>query len=148
MSASLFEVRESPIAGRGAFANQPIRRGTRIVEYLGERISQEEADQRYDDTQYEHPHVLLFSVDDQTVIDAGVGGNEARFINHSCDPNCRSVTRGGRVHIYAIRDISPGDELTYDYQLTRDGISDEEAYTLYVCHCGSANCRGTMLAPK
>ncbi len=148
MSATLFEVRSSPISGQGAFAVSRIRKRTRIIEYLGERISQDEADRRYDDTLVEHPHVLLFSVDDRTVIDAGVGGNDARFINHSCDPNCRSITRSGHVHIYAIRDIATGEELTYDYNLTREGVSDDEVYTRYACRCGSTKCRGTMLAPK
>lgn len=148
MSDSPFEIRASPIAGQGAFAIRSIRKGTRIVEYLGERISQAEADRRYDDTLVENPRVLLFTVDHRTVIDAGVGGNDGRFINHSCAPNCKSVTRRGRVHIWAIRDIAPGEELTYDYNLTREGISDEEASTRYACRCGAATCRGTMLAPK
>lgn len=148
MPNSLFEIRTSPIAGVGAFAVRPIRKGTRIIEYLGERIGQDEADRRYDDSLTEHPRVLLFSVDDRTVIDAGVNGNEARFINHSCEPNCRSVTRRGRVHIWAIRDISVGEELTYDYSLTREGIGDDEAYTRYACQCGAPTCRRTMLAPK
>jgi SET domain-containing protein len=148
MSDSPFEIRSSPIAGEGAFAVRPIRKGTRIIEYLGERVSQAEADRRYDDTLVEHPLVLLFTVDDRTVIDAGVGGNEARFINHSCEPNCKSVTRRRRVHIWAIRNISPGEELTYDYNLTRDGITDEEAYTRYACRCGASACRGTLLALK
>ncbi len=148
MPDRLFEIRASPIAGQGAFAIRRIRKGTRIIEYLGERISQDEADRRYDDTLVEHPRVLLFSADDRTVIDAGVNGNEARFINHSCEPNCRAVTHRRRVHIWAIRDISPGEELTYDYNLTREGISDDEAYSRYACHCGAPDCRGTMLAPK
>jgi len=148
MSDSPFEIRTSQIAGQGAFAIRPIRKGTRIVEYLGERISQAEADRRYDDTLVENPRILLFTVDARMVIDAGVGGNDACFINHSCEPNCKSVTRRGRVHILAIRNIVPGEEHTYDYNLTRDGISDEEAYTRYACRCGSPMCRGTMLAPK
>jgi SET domain-containing protein len=147
MPDSLFEVRPSPIAGEGAFAVRPIPKGTRVIEYLGERISQVEADRRYDDTLVEHPRVLLFTVDERTVIDAGVGGNNARFINHSCEPNCKSVTRRGRVHIWAIRSISAGEELTYDYNFTRDGIGDDEAVTRYGCRCGAPTCRGTMLAP-
>lgn len=147
MPDSLFEIRSSPIAGQGAFAVRPIPKGTRVIEYLGERISQDEADRRYDDTLVEHPRVLLFTVDDRRVIDAGVGGNAARFINHSCEPNCKSVTRRGRVHIWAIRRISAGEELTYDYNLTREGIGDEEALTRYACRCGAPSCRGTMLTP-
>src|SRR5512142_1594416 len=93
----LFEVRSSAIQGLGAFAAAPIRKGTRIVEYLGERISPDEADRRYDDDASEHPRVLLFTVDSKTVIDAGVGGNEAQFINHSCEPNCAAVTIKKRI---------------------------------------------------
>ncbi len=148
MPDSLFEIRSSQISGQGAFAIRRIRKGSRIIEYLGERISQDEADRRYDDTLIEHPRVLLFSVDDRTAIDAGVNGNEAQFINHSCEPNCRAVTKRGRVHIWAVRDILPGEELTYDYNLTRDGVGDDEAYRRYACHCGAPSCRGTMLAPK
>src|SRR6202007_1689906 len=85
------EVRESPLHGLGVFATARIARGERILEYRGERVSHEEADRRYD---HKHPgdnHTLLFTVDAHTVIDAGVGGNEARFVNHSCEPNCESV---------------------------------------------------------
>ncbi len=148
MPNPFFEVHASRIAGQGAFALQRIRKGTRLIEYVGERISQNEADRRYDDTVQEHPRVLLFTVDAHTVIDAGVGGNEARFINHSCEPNCRSETRRGRVHIWTIRDIARGEELTYDYNLTRDGIEEAEALSRYACNCGAPSCRGTMLAPK
>ncbi len=148
MRYPLLEVRRSAIAGLGAFALRRIRKGTRIIEYAGERISQAEADRRYDDTQLDHPRVLLFSVDDETAIDAGVNGNDARFINHSCEPNCRAVTRRGRIYIWAIKNISPGDELTYDYNLTREGLGEQEARDRYACHCGTPTCRGTMLAPK
>src|SRR3989304_5846559 len=88
MTNSYFEVRNSSIQGQGAFAARPIRKGKRIVEYVGERISPQEADARYDDDQSERPHVLLFTVDKKTVIDAGVGGNAARFINDPCEQNC------------------------------------------------------------
>ena len=115
MYKPLFEVRQSPIQGFGAFATQRIRKGARVIEYLGERISAEEGDRRYSD-EAEHPHVLLFVVDDDTVIDAGVNGNEARFINHSCEPNCKSVTIRKRVYIEAIKNIKVGEELGYDYE--------------------------------
>ena len=143
-----FEVRASPIQGMGGFAIRSIRKGTRIVEYLGERISHEAADARYDDSERgEHPHVLLFTVDKQTVIDAGVGGNEARFINHSCEPNCEAVIESRRVFIEALRTIAPGEELTYDYRLERQEDTEEEERR-YACRCGKATCRGTMLAPR
>ena len=82
------------------------------------------------------------------VIDASVDGNEARFINHSCDPNCESVIEGGRVFIDAASRSRSGVELTYDYAYTRDGSETEEEETgLYGCRCGSKKCRGTILAP-
>src|SRR5690242_380497 len=82
-----FELRTSEIQGTGAFAIRTIRKGTRIIEYLGQRISWRTADKRYDDEKMSRHHTFLFTVDDKTVIDAAVNGNEARFINHSCDPN-------------------------------------------------------------
>lgn len=146
--SDLFELRRSPIQGTGAFAIQPIPRGTRLIEYLGERISQKEADSRYDDDEEEHPHVLLFSVDRGVAIDAAVGGNDARFFNHSCDPNCDAVIEKRRVFLETMRDVEPGEELTYDYSLTRDGLDDEESERRYACHCGARHCRGTMLEPR
>ena len=82
------------------------------------------------------------------VIDAAVGGNDARFINHSCAPNCEAINDKQRIYIEAIRDIAEGDELTYDYAYERDGTEDEEWENLYVCKCGAPTCRGTILAPK
>ena len=92
--------------------------------------------------------MLLFSVDRRTVIDAGVRGNDARFINHSCEPNCEAVTDNRRVYIEALRDIQVGEELLYDYNLTRHDDDAENLEQRYACHCGAKTCRGTMLAPK
>ena len=143
-----FVLRRSSIQGRGAFATRPIKRGTRIIEYTGERISHEEADRRYDDGGMGRHHTFLFSVDSKTVIDAAIDGNDARFINHSCAPNCEAVDERKHIYIEAIRDIAPGEELTYDYAYERDGTEDEEWERLYVCKCGAPTCRGTILAPK
>ena len=143
-----FELRRSKIQGRGAFATRPIKKGTRIIEYVGERISHPEADKRYDDSGMGRHHTFLFSVGRSMVIDAAVGGNDARFINHSCAPNCEAIEDKKRIYIEAIRDIAEGDELTYDYAYERDGTEDEEWEKLYVCKCGAATCRGTILAPK
>jgi SET domain-containing protein len=142
-----FELRGSSIQGRGGFATRPIRRGTRIIEYTGERISHDESDRRYDDTGMGRHHTFLFSIDKSTVIDAAVDGNEARFINHSCAPNCEAIDERKRIYIEAIRDIAPGEELTYDYAYERDGTEDEEWERLYLCKCGAPTCRGTILAP-
>lgn len=142
-----FELRRSPIQGRGAFATRRIRPGTRIVEYLGEHVSRDEGDRRYDDEHMGRHHTFLFALDDGSVIDAAVGGNEARFINHSCDPNCQAIEEDGRIFIEAIRNIQPGTELTYDYAYERTDDHTDEDEALYVCRCGARNCRGTILAP-
>ncbi len=148
-SAPSIQVRPSSIQGMGVFALRPIRKGTRIVEYVGERISHEESDRRYNDDATDRPHTFLFIVDDETVIDAAVDGNEARFINHSCAPNCESVIEDGRVWIEAICDIAPGEELGYDYMLERPGRYRREYEQQYACHCGAPTCRGILLVkPK
>ncbi len=146
-AAPLYEVRRSKVHGRGVFALRRIRKGTRIIEYLGDRISHAEADQRYEDHDENDNHTFLFSVDRGLVIDAGVGGNEARFINHSCEPNCESVIEHRRVFIDALRDIAPGEELNYDYQIGRERGDPPNVDEIYACRCGSAKCRGTMLWP-
>jgi len=143
-----FEIRESDIAGKGAFALQFIAPGVRLIEYTGERVSHEVADARYAAEEAAgNYHTVLFSVDDKTVIDAGVNGNDARFFNHSCDPNCQSRIVRGRVYLETIRDIEPGEELTYDYEIPREGESDEVAREKYPCFCGATRCRGTLLLP-
>ena len=143
----MFELRKSGIQGRGAFATRRIRKGTRIIEYIGERISSEEGDERYDDSAMGRHHTFLFSLDDGTVVDAAVGGNDARFINHSCDPNCEAVIEKGHIYIDALRTIQPGEELGYDYAYERSDDHTEDDEKLYKCKCGSDNCRGTILAP-
>jgi len=139
------EVRRSAIHGRGIRATRRIQPGMRVIEYVGERISAAEAGARYDDDAMDGHHTFLFEVDEDTFIDAGRRGNEARFINHSCDPNCASYLQDGRVYIETIRNVQPGVELTYDYSYTRDGRRAAGWAELYRCRCGAANCRGTML---
>lgn len=124
-----------------------IRKGQRIIEYVGERITQEEADRRYDDDKMDRHHTFLFAVDDDVIIDAAVKGNDARFINHSCDPNCQAVDEDGRIFIEAIRNIQPGVELAYDYRYERDPDDGPKREALYPCRCGTVRCRGTLLAP-
>ena len=143
-----FEIRRSAIQGRGAFATRRIRPGQRIIEYTGERIDQDEGDRRYDDDNMPRHHTFLFALEDGSVIDAAVGGNEARYINHSCDPNCRAIEEDGRIFIEAIRNIQPGTELVYDYAYERTADHSAADEALYVCKCGSPKCRGSILAPK
>jgi SET domain-containing protein len=141
----MVEVRESVIQGRGVYAARAIKKRTWIIEYTGERISHAEADMRYDDENMERHHTFLFTIDENVCIDAFIGGNEARYVNHSCDPNCETVLAEGEIHIVAMRDIAAGEELTYDYGYTLDDESVEEALRRYPCGCGSKLCRGTIL---
>jgi SET domain-containing protein len=143
----LIKVRRSRVHGMGVFAVKPIRKGTRIIEYLGERVSHAEADRRYDDKDASDNHTFLFTVDRKTVIDAGVGGNDARYFNHCCDPNCESVIEDRRVFIESIRDIEPGEELSYDYQISREADDPPDVDEVFACRCGATKCRGTMLWP-
>jgi hypothetical protein len=143
----LFKVRRSKVHGLGVFALRPIKKRTRIIEYLGERISHAVADRRYQDHDESDNHTFLFSVDRGLVIDAGVDGNDARFINHSCGANCESVIEHRRVYIEALRDIAPGEELAYDYQIGRERGDPPNVDEIYACRCGSAECRGSMLWP-
>jgi SET domain-containing protein len=143
-----FSVRESPIQGLGAFAMRPIPAGTRLIEYSGERLTPAEADARYPDDAEERHHTYLFAIDDDVVIDAAVGGNEARFINHSCDPNCDAVIEDSRIWIETIRDVAPGEELAYDYAYVLEERHSPAAKRKFPCHCGAATCRGTILAKK
>jgi SET domain-containing protein len=143
----LYKVRNSRIHGRGVFAARRIRKGTRIMEYLGDRISHAAADARYEDHDPNDNHTFLFIVDKSTVIDAGVGGNEARYINHSCDGNCESVIQKSRVYIEAVRTIQPGEELGYDYEIGREPDDPPNVDEIFACRCGSPKCRGTMLWP-
>jgi len=131
------------VHGRGVFATKRIRKNTRIIEYTGKRVTWESVPEDFDD-----PHTFLFGVDDGAiVIDPRIGGNDARWINHSCDPNCEAIEEDGRVFIYALRNIRPGEELSYDYQLEVDEPVTTEDAEDSKCVCGSANCRGTMLEP-
>lgn len=146
--------RRSPIHGNGVFAATDIPAGVRLVEYRGRVITQAQADRRYDGTS-DSGHTFLFILNDDYVIDANFDGNAARWINHSCEPNCEAVIhehdhdrRRDRVMIETIRPIKAGEEISYDY-----GIVLEERYTpalkkIWECRCGSPKCTGTLLKPK
>ena len=142
-----FRIRRSRIQGRVAFATRRIRKGQRIIRYIGEIISHEEAENRYDEDAMDNPTTYLFTVDETVVIDATRWGNRAKYINHSCDPNCESVNEDGQIYVEALKNIQPGTELTYDYHLECDGPYGAQWKKRYACHCGARICRGTLLHP-
>ena len=135
------DVRDSAVHGRGVYATRFIPEGTRIIEYTGRRVSWERAADDEND-----PHTFIFGLDNGEVIDPTIGGNDARWINHCCDPNCEAIEEDDRIFIYATRDVEAGEELFYDYALEIDEPVTEESKRKFACHCGSANCRGTMLS--
>jgi SET domain-containing protein len=139
-------VRGSEIHGKGVFAARDIAKGERIIEYKGTLISEAEADDLYgdDDTN----HTFLFLLDNDMVIDAYRGGNSARWINHSCRPNCEPMEDGNRLYIHAIRNIKAGDELSYEYNLVIEDRYTPAIKQLYACRCGTARCQGTFLAAR
>jgi uncharacterized protein len=143
----MMRVRRSRVHGRGVFALRRIRKGTRIIEYLGDRVTHRQADLRYEHKDISDNHTFLFIVDRNVVIDGGSNGNDARFINHSCDPNSESLIDDRRVFIEAIRTIQPGEEITYDYQIGRDRNDPLDVDEIFACRCGAGACRGSMLWP-
>lgn len=147
MPQEYFQVQNSPIHGSGCFATRFIPAGTRIVEYTGEVISNKEADRRAEERN-DDSHTFFYTLNKRKIIDGGAGGNESRYINHSCDPNCEASIVRGHIYINALRDIQPGQELTYDYHLYVDRRLQKGERAIYTCHCGSPKCRGTLLDPK
>jgi uncharacterized protein len=141
-------VRNSPIHGRGVFARRRIPKGTRIIEYKGKLITEKEADRRYSRIHQHSPHTMLFSLDGGLVIDATRHGNSARWINHSCAPNCEIEEEGHRIFIEARRDIRREEELTYDYNLQIGEKHTKAAKREHACFCGARRCRGTMLGEE
>ena len=147
--------RRSAIHGNGVFAIAPIAKGERVVEYKGSRRTHEEVDAG-ETGDADSGHTFLFTLNDEYVIDANHEGNTARWINHSCSPNCEAVLeeddgddrRRDRVFIEAVRDIAAGEELSYNYGITLAEKHTKELKKIWECRCGSANCTGTMLQPK
>lgn len=146
--------RRSAIHGNGMFAVAPIARGERLIEYKGKRRTHDEVDAG-DSGDVDSGHTFLFTLNDEYVIDANFGGNSARWINHSCAPNCEAVLdedeeapKKSRVFIEARRAIKPGEELTYDYGITLEEKHTARLKKVWACHCGAKKCTGTMLKPK
>src|SRR5215831_14794718 len=148
-SKRLYSVRKSAIHGRGVFAIAKVPKGTQIVEYKGRRTSWAEATAQPDSDPENPAHTFLFGLDDGRVIDAARGGNAARWINHSCRPNCEPYEDDEcRVFITAKRTIRAGEELSYDYKLNVPGRHTAKLLANYACRCGAPRCRGTMVGPR
>jgi SET domain-containing protein len=156
------EVRDSPLHGRGVFARVRIPAGARLIEYTGERIAKEESLRRC-----QAGNVYIIGLDDTCDIDGAVGDNPARFINHSCAPNCEAIieeevtvqldpnapltpgaccctglTAESRIFIDAVRDLAPGEELTFNYGY------DLVDYHEHPCRCGAPSCVGYMVGEE
>ena len=142
------QVRRSGVHGKGVFALREIAAGESIIEYTGELISWPEALRRHPHDPRDPHHTFFFHIDADHVIDAKVGGNAARWINHACEPNCEADETDGRVFIRALEELQPGEELFYDYGLVIDERLTPKLKKQYECRCGSPVCRRTMLAPK
>ncbi len=130
------------------FALQDLAEGETLIEYVGEIISWDEAQDRHPHDPKDPNHTFYFHVNEDKVIDALHGGNSSRWINHSCDPNCEADEDNERVFIKALRNIKAGEELNYDYGLIIDEPYTKKLLAEYPCWCGAKNCRGTLLSPK
>jgi SET domain-containing protein len=147
-SSRRIQTRRSGVHGKGVFAVQDLAEGETLIEYVGEVIPWPEALRRHPHDPAQPNHTFYFHIDDGRVIDAKVGGNSSRWINHSCQPNCEADEASGRVFIKALRNIAAGEELFYDYGLVIDARYTKKLLADYPCWCGAGNCRGTLLAPK
>ncbi|MFM7000925.1 MAG: SET domain-containing protein [Limnohabitans sp.] len=147
-SSRRIQVRRSGVHGKGVFALQDIAEGETIIEYVGEVISWDEAQDRHPHDPNDPNHTFYFHVNEDKVIDALHGGNSSRWINHSCDANCEADEVNERIFIKALRNIHAGEELNYDYGLIIDEPYTKKLLAEYPCWCGAKNCRGTLLSPK
>lgn len=138
-------VRRSKLHGRGVFARAPIREGETIVEYKGERITEDEIERRYPEKRNGINHTFVFGIEYDLNIDGGSRGNIARWINHSCDGNCDTFEEDKRIYVRAARNIRPGEELTYDYAIELDEPLTPALKACWPCWCGVKKCRGTVL---
>jgi SET domain-containing protein len=142
------QVRRSGVHGKGVFAIQAIAKGDVVIEYKGEIISWKEALRRHPHDPSDPNHTFYFHLSDGYVIDGKENGNSARWINHSCAPNCEADQEGDQVFIKALRNIQSGEELFYDYGLVIDERITPKLKREYTCLCGARSCRGTMLSGK
>ncbi|AWB34794.1 SET domain-containing protein-lysine N-methyltransferase [Orrella marina] len=142
------QVRKSALHGQGVFARRRIPAGTRIFEYEGKRISSEQADRQVASDPDDPFHTFFFMLSSGKIIDGNQDGNDSRWINHSCEPNCETEEddKGEKVFVVAMRDIERGEELSFDYALVIEGRKTAKVRAQYACYCGAPGCRTTMLA--
>jgi SET domain-containing protein len=142
-------VERSTVHGNGVFAARDIAPGERIIQYAGREISWDEAQARAAAQGGPHNHTFFFSLANGNVVDGGDHGNDARYINHSCEPNCEAIEEDdGSIFIYALHYIDKDEELNYSYPLIYEGRHTPAIKRAFACRCGAAPCSGTMLAPK
>lgn len=139
------EVRQSPIHGRGVFASRSIRKGTRIIEYIGEKIDKEESNRRglelFEESQKTGgAAVYIFDLNEEWDLDGNKEYNDARLINHSCDPNAEMLNEDDELWLYALRDIRAGEEISFDYGY------DLEHFMDHPCRCGTDSCVGYIVS--
>lgn len=147
--------RRSPIHGNGVFALIDIPKGVELIEYRGKLLTQAQADRKYANTS-DSGHTFLFTLNEKYVIDANLDGSIARWINHSCAPNCKAFVhehasgdpRKDRVIIESLRTLRAGEELTYDYGIVLEERLTPRLKEIWACRCGARNCCGTLLKPK
>ena len=145
---AMWEVKKSKVHGTGIFASDNIRKGKKVIEYLGEKISKSEGDRRSNIRIQKYLNskitgsVYIFELNSKYDIDGSPLYNKARYINHSCRPNCEVKIINGHIWIYSIRNIKKNDELSYDYGYE----FDKDDYTDHVCHCGAKNCIGYIIS--
>ncbi len=137
METEYILIKQSGIHAFGAFARKFIPKGTRFTEYVGEKISKEEAERRL-----QADAVYIFEVDETHDIDGDVPYHPAKYLNHSCDPNCESAIEDGHIWIFSLQDIKEGEELTYDYGYDPKDLEETP------CRCGAKNCVGYMIAEE
>lgn len=141
------QVRVSPIHGCGLFAKKKIPKGTRILEYEGKRVKRKQIVK--DAVKGLTSMIYVMGLDETMVIDGERNGNDSRFINHHCSPNCEVYFINDTPFIYAMQEIKKGEELTFDYHLsliTETPLTTKEKKDWFPCHCGSPVCRGTLIA--
>lgn len=153
MSRSII-LRRSPIHGNGVFAARDLPAEKELIEYQGKRLTHAQADRHYEGDS-DSGHTFLFTLNDEYVIDGNQDGNIARWINHSCEPNCEAVLledeksrKLDQVMIQSIRPIKKGEELTYDYGITLHERQTPRLKKIWACRCGAKQCTGTLLKPK